>query len=403
MSIPPSEPNQEQIYTHLDFGTSQIIFELIQSTPGRWEQIAIAVKKQTRQEDWTLEDVKQYLIKTKNNVNLNLAFFNRTSYASVPQETTIVTKTLSPREHSPPKLETKLDKCTYYSKHTDKYLFYLSNDSKREFPLLTVLYLVPVFRIVSKKLKNRERDKPECYKTADGDYEITGPILCTYDSHVLSALLYMYSKDKSHGLSISCNFTDIYLAMNPGVKCQLGVLHKKAIRESLTRLQKCHVNKKGACKNNYLPDFQGPILINGNNPQELFSHAKTTRLKSLNINLNPCFIEHFIHNCYTKANLDTLLGLSGYEHRLLCYLLSRGYSKNGIDYRTSTLFSSLYSNQAENNNDFNVRQTSQAVSSLIELGLLDPLSQLTRAKSRDTESHYYLRLSDGLVPTKTKK
>lgn len=426
--------NQAQNYTHLDYGVSLKTFESIQNDPGRWEQIEIAVRTQTKQSTWTSPEIREFLVKHKDNKNLNLPHFKLKSYSNSPipfhTETQVhaigsskkvteepIQQPKNTGQPEEPALKTKEERCAYYRQNPDKYLFYFGEKkSCREFPLMSVLNLVPVFRVVSPATRKAltmvdekgretdwERKLPECYKTADGSFEIKGPVLCTYDAAVLAALMYMYVKKKTNGLILSCDFNEIYKTMHTSVKFKAGATHTKAIKRSLIRLQKAEVKKFGDGTNNYLPDFTGPLVFNADEKDGQFEplpDVKTDQKRSLNIKFSEFFIDHFIHNSFTKVNLDMLTNLKPYELRLCAFLMVRGFSKTGIDYKTATLFQHLYSNQIVMSNRMMVRETTEAINGLIEKGILDTDSKLIRAKSKDNQSHYYLKLVDGLVNTK---
>jgi hypothetical protein len=308
----------------------------------------------------------------------------------LPQDEKVVYIQPFKQEDLKPKLDTKESKCEYYYKNPEKFLFYIKGTA-RQFPLFTALTLVPIFQIVSTqdRLKIGDDEHRQRYTLAEGSYEVQGPVLCCYDFKILCSLLHMYACSKEGGISVFSDLSEISKCLNKDSK-KPSAEHKQRIRHSLDRLQKIQItfNTSG-----HLPNFTGSLLKNGES-DELLSSVKTSRTKKLHIELNTCFLNHFIFNGYTKANLDVILDLNSYELRLYCYLLVRGF-KSGISYKLSTIFNVLYSDQRTSvSQTSKIKKVGSAINSLIDKGLLTPESKLIKSNSFKKESHYFLSLSD---------
>jgi hypothetical protein len=415
MSIPQQDASQ-QLFHDSDFGCT---LRYQQELRNLWPDLLEIVRKQLNNPNLTLLQVKQHIISNKQTVKnpknftsldgtplagnpVTNPYFNgiirqaleRSTVAEptvvLPQDEKVVYIQQVKQEELKPKLDTKESKSEYYYKNPDKFLFYLKG-SDRQFPLFTTLALVPIFQIVSTqdRLKIGDDEHRQRYTLAEGNYEVQGPVLCCYDFKILCSLLHMYACSKEAGVSVFSDLSEISRCLNKDSKVKSSKYYC-TIKSSLDRLQKTQITFN---TNGHLPNFTGSLLKNGAS-DELFSTVKTSRTKKLHIELNDCFVNHFIFNGYTKANLDVILDLNSYELRLYCYLLVRGF-KGGISYKLSTIFNVLYSNQRTSVSEISkIKSVGSAINSLIDKGLLDPESQLIKSKSFSKESHYFLSLSD---------
>ena len=413
-------------FTQEDYGCYAGTYQLLDKL---WPQITEIVRKILNTDNLTLYDVQKYLVslRTPNpskatyrdsmgNPVIPLPYENREMNKIVSQATVLKSsqaynhKTHLPQDEkviylpqvtkepesllvpvdTKPKLESKEDKCAYYQANPDKYLFYLKESKIREVPLFTLLHLVPIFRIVSRLERksltlpndvDKNRDKPEIVKSSNGQYEVKGPVLCTQDLLVFYALMYIYASDKTEGLSISTDYSQLYKVLNPKISYQLGADNKKSLKRSLIRLSICSIKKPDSGK--HLKGFDGALInVNAINP---------TRTKKLEIQFNKNFINHFIYNSFTKVDFDILLTLNAHELKLYSYLLVRGF-KSGIDYKISTIFDCIYSKQNEVNQKVKLTRVGEAIKGLIQKGLLQPQSGLIKSPSFSKESHYLLNL-----------
>lgn len=418
-SIIPQSNSSQQLFDNADFGCAPLYQQML---PDLWHYLLEIVREHTNNHDLNLLQAQQHIISNKQTAKNPKSFnsldgaplaanrvtnpyFNRIIQQAIlaksvsvvaeptvvlPQDEKIVYIQQVKQEDIKPKLDTKESKSEYYSKNPDKFLFYLKG-SDRQFPLFTTLSLVPIFQIVSTqdRVKIGDDEHRQRYTLAEGIYEVQGPVLCCYDFKILCSLLHMYASSKEAGVSVFSDLSEISRCLNKGSKA-VSSKYYRTLKSSLDRLQKTQITFN---TNGHLPNFTGTILKNGAS-DELFSTVKTSRTKKLHIELNDCFVNHFIHNAYTKANLDIILDLNSYELRLYCYLLVRGF-KSGISYKLSTIFNVLYSNQRTGVSDkIKLTKVGSAINSLIDKGLLDPASQLTKSKSFSKESHYFLSLSD---------
>ncbi len=192
-------------------------------------------------------------------------------------------------------------------------------------------------------------------------FNITGPVLCTYDEEVFDACIKLWHENKTRGIILETNLSKIWHAM--GNRSAMGTKNILFLKRSLFRLYTVGVTAKSMENKNF---WGGGIL-----DSVIYQAYSNRKNHQVIISFNKHMICQYLGGLYATLEHSKYQKMTSYAKKLYSFLMSHDESnrKMGLDKFKTT----LGIKESLDLKEFR-RQMKDAINELIELKILLPES-----------------------------
>lgn len=246
-----------------------------------------------------------------------------------------------------------------------------------QFTAMHLLTRNQVFQILSKKDRAAKTKVDEFGETLDIPevrtflgwggkihFNISGPILCTYDEEVYDACIKLWHENDTKGIILETNLSEIWRTM--GNTSRLNSTKIESLKRSLTRLYTVGITAKSLENKNF---WGGGILDNVEYRRE-FNRCKDHQVI---IYFNKYMIYQYLGGSYSNINHIKYRVLTPYAKKIYLFLMSHEDPNRKMSLEKWKIALGIKDTLSEK--EFK-RQIKDAMKELIEEKILDPQSNI---------------------------